>query len=112
MLFMHMVFSTSAHAALEVFEEAYELNSTQIIRWPLRAGDSLIIRPCIGCSTRALRVSAETRYATGFNTAPVSLRDLLRVKSKLHDTENYLIAVFFLPDKLLVTHIVLQTNLK
>ncbi|MAF83776.1 MAG: hypothetical protein QGG54_17190 [Gammaproteobacteria bacterium] len=111
LFFILSVFSVSAHAALEVIEEAYELNSTQILHWPLRAGDSFVIQPCVDCGARTLRVSDETRYATGFNTALISLSDLLRVKSQSLNTENHLIIVFFQPNDLLVTRIILQTDL-
>lgn len=111
LLVMSVAFGATAHAALEVIEEAYELNAEQILRWPLRAGDSLVVRPCAGCGTETLKVTEQTRYATGFDAPSISLSDLLRKKSLSHDSADHLIVVFYRPDDLHVTRIVLQTDL-
>jgi len=110
LLVLSLTFSASAQAALEVLEDAYELRTEQILRWPLRAGDSLVVRPCHGCDITSLRVTDETRYSAGFDAPSISLRDLLHKKSLLQNNAEHLVIVFFRPDDLQVTRIIWQTN--
>jgi len=109
-LALSLAFSASVQAALEVREEARELKTEQILRWPLRAGDSLVVRRCQGCDIETLQVTSETRYSNGFDTSPISLAELLRQKSLLREGTAHLIVVFFLPDNHQVTRMILQTN--
>ena len=109
-LALTLAFSASVQAALEVREEARELKTEQILRWPLRAGDSLVVRTCQGCDIETLQVTSETRYSNGFDTSPISLAELLRQKSLLREGTAHLIVVFFLPDNHQVTRMILQTN--
>ncbi len=101
----------NAQGALEVREEAFELEAGQILRWPLRAGDSLVVRPCDDCDVTTLQVTEETRYSLGFNGEPLTLRDLLRMESLNSSHDNSLIIVFFRPNNGPVTRIILQTEL-
>jgi hypothetical protein len=108
-----LVFSTAVQAALQASEQAHEIKAEQILRWPLRAGDSLIVKPCTDCDIQTLRVTEHTRYAIGFgrNAKATTLNELLRQKSLLHDEENHLIVIFFQPDDRQVSRVVLQTEL-
>lgn len=100
----------TAQAALEVVEEAWELSADQVLRWPLRAGDRLVIQPCETCDTSALQVTEDTRYSTGFRAPDMSLQDLLREKSRQGGRSDYLVILFYTPDEQQVTRIILQTE--
>jgi len=101
-LLVSLAFMTSAHAALELKEDAVEVQLEQIQRWPLGEGDSLVLRPCRGCELRTLQVTAATRYATGFahdGASPaLTLPETLRLKSTLRNDPTHTIVVFFRPD--------------
>jgi len=105
-----LIYGAATQAALEILEDAYELNTGQILRWPLREGDSLVIKPCDDCSTKVLHTTEKTRYSTGFDAPFISLRELLKEKSRTSDKANDLIIVFFRPDDQQVTRIILQTE--
>ncbi len=105
-----LAYGTAVQAALEMVEDAYELNPEQILRWPLNTGDSLVVKPCDDCSTTVLHTTANTRYATGFDAPSISLRELLKEKSRTSDTANDLIIIFFRPDDRQITRIILQTE--
>ena len=111
-LTVSLAVSTPAWAALETKEEAYEVRIDQIQRWPLRAGDSLVVRPCRGCDLQTLRVTAETRYATGLdeNSETMTLSETLRKKSRIRNDANHLILVFYRPDDHQVTRLILRTD--
>lgn len=110
LLTLSLTMSMPAQAALESRETALELNAQQILRWPLREGDSLIVRPCDNCAIQTLQVTAETRYSIGFGAEPVLLRELLQYESLIPDNENYLVIVFSRSDNGRVTRIILQTD--
>ncbi len=107
-----LVFNTTSEAALEVVEKTYELTTEKILRWPLRAGDSFVIKPCSGCDVATLQVTDETRYATGFGTPAIPLRELLKKKSQLRNSAEGLVIIFFQPSNLQVTRMILQTKSK
>ncbi len=108
-----LMFSTSAQATLQAHEQAYEIKAAQIVRWPLRAGDSLVVKPCTDCDIQTLRVTDHTKYAIGFgrDAETITLNELLRQKSLLRDENNHLIVIFFQPDDRQVSRVVLQTEL-
>ena len=108
-----LLFSALTQAALEVSENAYELTTEQILRWPLRAGDNIVIQPCAGCAIQTLQVTEQTRYAIGFgpDATSIKLNELLRQKSLLRDNANNLIILFFHPDDRRVSRIVLNTEI-
>jgi len=110
LLFLSLAFSITGQAALEIREEAHELKAEQIMHWPLRAGDSLIFRPCAECAIKTLKVTDQTRFATGFGTAPIPLAELLRQKSLLRKDTEHVIAVFYLPEERQITRLILQTE--
>ncbi len=105
-----LIFNATSEAALEVAEKTYELTTEQILRWPLRAGDSFVIKPCSGCDVTTLQVTDETRYASGFGTPDIPLRELLKKKSQLRNSADGLVIIFFQPSSLQVTRMILQTN--
>jgi len=108
-----LVFSTSAQATLQAYEQAHEIKAEQILRWPLRAGDSLVIKPCANCDIQTLQVTDHTKYAIGLgrDAKTITLNELLRLKSVLRDEKNHLIVIFFQPDDRQVSRVVLQTEL-
>jgi len=108
---LSLLLGAPVQAALEIREQAFELSAEQILRWPLRAGDSLVVRPCDGCDIETLQVTEETRYSIGFDGESILLRDLLRQESLLPNNGNYLVIVFFQPNNGPVTRIILQTDL-
>ncbi len=101
-LVVSLAFITSTHAALEIKEDAFEVQLEQIQRWPLGEGDSLVVRSCRGCELRTLQVTAATRYATGFaqdgDTQALTLPETLRLKSTMRNDPTHTIVVFFRPD--------------
>jgi hypothetical protein len=110
LLVLSLAFITTGQAALEVYEEAHELKSEQITHWPLRAGDNLIFRPCVNCAVKTLKVTDQTRYSSGFDSASISLSEVLRQKSLLRKDTEHVVVVFFLPEELQVTRLILQTE--
>ena len=110
LLILSLAFTVTGQAALEVREEAHELKAEQIMHWPLRAGDSLTFRPCGECAIESLKVTEQTRFATGFGSAVISLADLLRQKSLLRSGTEHVIAVFYLPEEQRITRLILQTE--
>jgi len=102
--------STPAPAALEAIEQAWELSAQQVLRWPLRTGDHLIVRPCDTCDTTTLQVTERTRFAMGFNTPDITLRDLLREKTRQGGAADYLVILFYTPDDRRVTRMILRTE--
>ena len=110
LLVLSLPFAASLQAALEVYEQAYELRTKQILRWPLRAGDSLVVRQCPDCDVRTLNVTDRTRYSNGFGATSITLDEMLRQKSLMRDGTEHLVVIFFLPDDLQVTRIILQTD--
>ncbi len=120
LLVVSMIVLVPAHAALESLEiSSYELDADQIMRWPLRVGDSLIVRACSGCDTETLRVTDETDFEFWITYLKNekdkekiklgSLRDLLKEKSRLRRRDNYLIVIFFDPDNHRLDRIALDT---
>lgn len=103
-----VAWGTPAAAALEAIEQAYELSARQILRWPLRTGDHLLVRPCDTCDTTTLQVTESTRFSTGFNTPDITLRDLLREKTRQGGQGDYLVVLFYTPDNRQVTRMILR----
>jgi len=110
LLVLCLAIAATGQAALNVYEETHELKAKQIMHWPLRAGDSLIFRPCSECSIKTLKVTDQTQFATGFGTAAISLDELLRKKSLLRKGTDHVIAVFYLPKEHQITRLILQTE--
>ena len=108
-----LVFSASVQATLQAREQAHEIKAEQILRWPLRAGDSLVVKPCTDCDIQTLQVTDHTKYSIGLgrDAKVITLNELLRLKSLLRDEENHLIVIFFQPDDRQVSRVVLQTEL-
>ena len=111
-LTVSLTFVNFAWAALEAKEEAYEVQLEQILRWPLREGDSLVVRPCRGCEAQTLRVTGETEYATGpyGNRQSSDLSEILSMKSKIRSDTAHLILVLYDPDNQQVTSLILVAD--
>jgi len=94
-----LTYATLADAALEIKENAFEVQLEQIQRWPLGEGDSLVVRPCRGCETQTLQVTGATRYAAGLDNAQIlTLPEALRMKAKMRNDPTHIILVFYRPD--------------
>jgi hypothetical protein len=108
---MLLAFVSPVQAALEAKEKAFELTAEQILHWPLREGDNLVVQPCTGCGVETLRVEKGVHCSIGFDGEHISLRELLRQESLLPANADHLVIVFFHPDDRQVTRIILQTEL-
>ena len=120
LIVLSMIVLVPVHAALEAIEKSsYELDADQVMRWPLRVGDSLVVRPCADCDTETLRVTDQTDFESWITYLNKdkkkekgeldSLRDLLKAKSRLSGRDNYFIVIFFDPDSNLIDRIALDT---
>jgi hypothetical protein len=99
----------TAHASLDVLEQAYELEPRQIISLPGHAAGRLSIRPCESCEAVVLRADGQTRYYVGQSRSAVSLNDWL-AKVADADDELTLFYVFYRDEDKIVTRIVLDTG--
>ena len=97
-------------ATMQAREQAHELKLAQILRWPLRAGDSLVYRRCEACATETLRLTSASKFATAFDGSSVSLADLLRIKTGVRRNQVHVVTVFYLPESREVTRLILQTE--
>ena len=98
------------HAALVIKEQAHELDMSQVLRWPLRAGDSLVFRQCGDCPTETLKLTADSVIATGLDGSVTTLKELLRARAKMRRNEPHVIAVFYFPDSREISRLILQTD--
>jgi hypothetical protein len=101
--------STPAGAVLETVEEAYELTLLQV-RMPASSADSVVIRTCATCEPVRLRVNAQTTYRLAYGEAPVSLAEMNSFIGAIADRQDTAVAVFYEPESLVVTRIVLATR--
>lgn len=101
--------STPARAVLETVEEAYELSLLQV-RMPASSGDSVVIRTCATCEPIRLRVDAQTTYRLAYNKPPVSLAEMNSFIGAVADRQKTAVAVFYDPESLVVTRIILATQ--
>jgi hypothetical protein len=99
--------STPARAVLETIEEAYELALLQV-RMPASSGDSVVIRKCGTCEPVRLRTNANTTYHVGHGTPPVPLAEMNRTIASITDRDSAAIVVFYEPESLVVTRVMLS----
>jgi len=93
-------------AALIALEEAYELDTADVTLPGHRAG-RVIMRACAGCDATVHRVAEATTYHIGADTSPVTLDEL---RAAVDADPGNLIYVYFKPETLVVTRIVLDAN--
>lgn len=105
-----LVWTRATSAALVATEQAYELDASQIERWPLGDDGSLILRPCGGCDRVVLRVNAETRYGRSLSGPAMTREELLQLKSTGAVSGDTLVYVFYRPDDGVVTRLVLDVG--
>ncbi len=70
-----LTFSSVAYAALDSFEDTYELGLSQV-QLPAYTGGNLVVRACADCAPVLRRVTSQTVYRLGSNGPAVSLREL------------------------------------
>ena len=105
-----LVWNRATHAALQLVEQAYELDSTQVERWPLADDGQLIVKPCKTCDSVILNVDANTRYLTSFRGSRISLAELLNLKTRVGGRESANVYVFYSTENNLVTRLVLDAD--
>ena len=105
-----LVWNRATHAALQLVEQAYELDSTQVERWPLADDGQLIVKPCETCDSVILNVDANTRYLTSFRGSRISLAELLNLKTRVGGRESANVYVFYSTENNLVTRLVLDAD--
>lgn len=111
MLSAFLMFWTQAtQAALDVIEQAYELDASLIERWPLSDDGSLILRPCGTCDSVTLRVTAETAYSASGSSGRISREEFLQIKSLLRGLDDALVSVFYRPSDGIVTRLRLNAD--
>lgn len=99
----------AAQAALEGIEDAYEVSPGDV-RVPAYNSGRLTIMPCEGCDEVALRASGLTRYFAGNPRLQVSRAELIEKASSSTVRANGIMYVFFKPDTLEVTRVVLDAQ--
>lgn len=108
---MILVLSARAEAALLETQKAYELQASQIVRWPLGPNTSIEIRPCSGCDVVRLQIDAQTLFTDKLRDGEeLSLRDLLQRKSQLRSNDEHIIYIFYRTADLRVSRIVLSMD--
>ncbi|MDH3977327.1 MAG: hypothetical protein OEU86_02335 [Gammaproteobacteria bacterium] len=107
LLTLHMIGGT-AHAALQIIEEALELRTTQVMSWPLQSGNAIVVKTCDDCETKSLLTSSATRYSAGFGEPEITLKELLRIKDRGAGYQQIGVMVFYDPDTLTVTRLILD----
>ena len=100
-----LAFASLAQAKLERLEKSFELQLTQI-SWPAHATGKVTIKPCAACDTVRLRVTDATSYHIGARTPGVTLQELI---DAVRDQPNTAVGVFYQPESLVVTRIILAT---
>ena len=105
-----LVWTRSTNAALNLIEQAYEIDSTSIERWPLGADGNLILKPCEACDSVILNVDANTRYATSFRGAAISLEELLELKTQIRGRKGINAYVFYRAEDNSVTRLILDVD--
>ena len=99
----------AAHAALDRIEEAYEVAPGDV-RIPAYNNGRLTVSPCEGCDEVALRASVFTRYFAGSPRLQVSRAELIEAASSSTVQANGIVYVFFNPETLEVTRVVLDAD--
>ncbi len=102
-----LAWSGTAFGALELLEDAFELDLTQL-RLPSFSTDQMTIKECDDCETRTVRVDNKTTYHLGGQS--MDLNEFLRATSLLGEKQENMVTVFYLPESLVVTRIVVTTT--
>ncbi len=103
-----LAFASLAQAKLEHLEKSFELQLSQI-SWPAHATGKVTIKPCAACDTVKLRVNDQTSYHIGVRTPGVTLQDLINAADAVRGQPNTAVGVFYQPESLVVTRIILVT---
>lgn len=70
-----LAFTSVSHAALESYEDTYELGLNEV-QLPAYTGGNLVVRACADCEPVLRRVTSRTVYRIGSNGPEVTLREL------------------------------------
>jgi len=98
----------TAHATLQIIEEALELRTAQVMSWPLQPGSAIVVKPCESCAIKSLRTTSSTRYAAGFDEPDITLKELLRIKDRGAGYQQIGVMVFYDPETLTVNRLILD----
>lgn len=97
----------AAHGALVAIEEAYEVELTAL-ELPAHAGGRVGLRPCAGCARVSLALGEGTRYLLGGSADGVTLPAFREAIARTVDPRRAVVYVFYDPDALIVTRLVLD----
>jgi hypothetical protein len=99
--------SGAAQATLKSVEQAYELGLGDV-SLPGSDTGQLVVRPCAGCRTAALRVGAATRYILRPSATPVTRTEFAAGVARITSRAKASIFVYYEPSSGNVRRIVLQ----
>jgi hypothetical protein len=105
-----LIWNQATNAALQLIEQAYEVDSTQIERWPLADDGNLILKPCETCDSVILSVDGNTRYLTSFGGNAIPLEALLQLKSLIRGRKGTYAYIFYTAEDNLVTRLILDVD--
>ena len=104
------VWPRASLAALVATEQAYEVEATQIERWPLGDNGSLVLRPCDSCELVTLTVTPETKYRRSSSGMNITREEFLAAKAQIRDLDDAYVFLFYRPDDGIVNRIVLDAD--
>lgn len=101
--------SVQAPAAMQVIEQAYELDPGQLVL-PLTAQGRLMLHLCDGCRSESLRVDENTEYRVIPGAGAISLDELRSEAARLAHRPRLSFFVYFDPQSGLVHRLVLDAS--
>jgi len=101
-----------AQAGLIAVEQAYEITTAQVERWPLGETGTLVLRSCNSCESVALRVDLATHYRLGMSGANITRAELVRMQATLNDREGTRVYVFYRPESGVATRVILDIEIE
>jgi hypothetical protein len=105
-----LVSAQPASAALIHVEEAYELKLRLVERWPVGDTAQMIVRPCTDCERIYLRITDDTAYYLRWNGPRITWRQFTDARTSGGMSQDTSLAVFFDPENLNVTRVVLNAE--
>lgn len=102
-----VTFGKPSQAAMEIVEDGLEATPRQI-EWPTFDNGRLVVRPCTGCESIALKVTPETAYRLEYSGPTVSRQELIRLAMDGRDVDKRLVYVFYVRKSRQVTRVVLD----
>ena len=105
-----IVWTRATHAALEVVEKSYEIDVTQVERWPLSDTDRIVLRPCDDCDRVTLTVTPGTQYSATGSSMGLTREELVKIKSMLRNPSRAYLYIFYRPDDSVAIRIELDAD--